>query len=88
MTYPNLHAAVASLGAKLDTFAGHGIRPDRTSFCFDTLARGLEYIRLEPAAAEVNYEATILADGRALPVIVSLKGTGICQPCEVSIRIA
>lgn len=88
MTYPNLHTAVRSLSRKLHTFAGHSIDPCHESYCFDKLARGIDYINAEPSSKSVNFDGTIYVDGEALPVVVTLEGTGISKPVSVSIQMA
>ncbi len=87
MTYPNLHIAVRSLSRKLHTFTGHSIDPCHQSYCFDKLARGIDYINAEPSAKSVNFDGTIYVDGEALPVLVTLEGNSIFHPVNVTIQM-
>ena len=87
MTYPNLHTAVHSLSRKLYTFAGHQIDGCMHSFCFDLMARGIDYINAEPSAKSVSFDGTIYVDGEALSVLVTLEGNSIFHPVNVTIQM-
>lgn len=88
MTYPNLHAAVRSLSRKLHTFAGHSIDACHQSYCFDKLARAIDHIDSEAAVKSVNFDGEIYVEGKAIPVLVTIKGTAIESPVEVAIKLA
>jgi hypothetical protein len=88
MTYPNLVSAADHLGKKLHTFAGHSIDATHTSYCFDQMARGIDYINREPSAKAVSFDAIIYVSGKALPVIVTVEGTDISKPVDVAIQFA
>ena len=88
MIYPNLFDATIELSRKLYEFDGHHIDPTHTSYCFDKMARAMDYIKREPAAKSVDFNASIYINGSAVPVIVTMEGTGIHQPIDVSIQMA
>lgn len=88
MTYPNLVSAADHLGTKLHTFSGHSINATHTSYCFDQMARSIDYINREQSAKAVNFDATIYVSGKSLPVIVTVEGTDISKPVDVAIRFA
>ena len=88
MTYPNLHSAVLSLSRKLYTFAGHSIDACHYSYCFDKLARAIDYINGEASAKSVNFNGEIYVEGNTIPVIITIKGDGIDNPVDVQIQIA
>ena len=88
MTYPNLHSAVLSLSRKLYNFAGHSIDACHQSYCFDMLARAIDHINVEAAVKSVNFDGEIYVEGKALPVIVTIKGDGIGTPVDVQIQMA
>ena len=88
MTYSNLHTAVLSLGRKLYTFAGHHIDPTHTSFCFDRMARGIDFINREPATKTVNFDGEVYVEGKTIPVVITVAGTNIDQMVDVTIQIA
>lgn len=88
MTYHNLHSAVRSLSRKLYTFDGHSIDACHSSYCFDKLARAIDYINGETAAKSVNFNGEIYVEGNTLQVIITIKGDGIDNPVDVQIQIA
>ena len=88
MTYHNLHSAVRSLSRKLYTFDGHSIDACHNSYCFDKLARAIDYINGESAAKSVNFNGEIYVEGNTIPVIITIKGDGIDNPVDVQIQIA
>lgn len=88
MTYPNLHTAVRSLSRSLYTFDGHSIDACHHSYCFDKLARAIDYIYGESAAESVNFDGKIYVEGNALPVLITIKGTDIFSPVDVVITLA
>lgn len=88
MTYPNIHTATKALSRKLHTFAGHQVDACHTSFCFDQLARAIDHINGERAARSVNFIGEIYADGKALPVLITVEGKGLFQPVTVTIQHA
>lgn len=88
MVYPNIHAAVDALSRKLYKFAGHRIAPNMSSYCFDKLARAIDYINREPSAVSVSFDGTIWTGSGILPVVVNFKGTDQFGPVEVEIQLA
>lgn len=88
MTYPNLHTAALAISRKLHTFAGRSIDPCHHSYCFDQMARAIDHINGERAARSVNFDGTIYVGGNALPILVTVQGTGISQPVTVTIQPA
>lgn len=88
MVYPNILDASLALSRKLYSFAGHSIDPTHTSYCFDKLARAIDYINREPAAQSVSFGGTIWTGSGTVPVLVIFKGTDQFGPVEVNIQLA
>lgn len=88
MVYPNILDASLALSRKLYSFAGHSIDPKHTSYCFDKLARAIDYINREPAAVSVSFDGTIWVGTGTIPVVVNFKGTDQFGPVEVEIQLA
>lgn len=88
MIYPNLQSAVDSLSRNLYTFAGHRIDALHQSYCFDQLARAIDYINRNFAVESVGFDGEIYVEGKVYPILVTFKGDGIDNPVDMYTQMA
>ena len=87
MTYSNLHTLVDSLASKLYTFNGHHIDPIRSSRAFTEIARGCDWLKSNPSAVSLVYDAEVYLCGHACPASVTISGDDIAGPMTCAISL-
>lgn len=85
MKYNNLHHACDVLGKYLYSFAGHSVDYTHTSYMFDQMARAICSMSKDHKIVSINFDAAIYADGKSIPVIVTLVGRNIFNPVDVAV---
>ena len=87
MMYDDLFHATDMLGRKLYSFTGHSVDPTHTSYMWNVLRRGIDYINAHKAVVSLSYDCKMYVGGHTIDCMLTLHKTkDVFSPVRIDVQ--